>query len=68
MKANEPEWTEKLIGLDASDAREFLDVDGWTLRVVKRDGMITIATQDYRSNRLNVEVVDNTITKVIGVG
>jgi hypothetical protein len=41
---------------------------GWELRVVQRDGESLAATDDFRSNRVNVAVVDGVITAVVSIG
>ena len=63
-----PEWCAKLIGLDVNDAKEFLAVDDWVLRVVKRDGQVSVVTRDYRTDRVNVEVEAGVIVKVKSIG
>lgn len=52
-----------LIGLVESAAFEFVQEHGFTPRIVARDGNHFICTQDYRTDRVNLTVVDNKVTR-----
>lgn len=53
-----------LVGLSLVDARTVAEANGFALRVVSRDGKRGMVTQDYRTDRINVSVVDDKVTKV----
>jgi hypothetical protein len=60
--------TDVLVGLSEDDAEEAADEQGWTIRVVVRDGEDLPATMDFRPERVNVEVTDGEVTAVVSVG
>jgi hypothetical protein len=51
-------------GLLADMAREY----GVEMRVVERDGEPLLVTEDYRTDRINVVVVDGTVVAIDGIG
>lgn len=57
-----------LVGLDEAAAEPAAVENGWTIRVVVRDGEDLPATMDYRYNRVNVEVADGAVVAVISIG
>lgn len=59
---------EKLIGMTPSKARQSLEEEGKSLRVRVKDGQHLIGTCDFNTDRLNVEIKNNTIVKVLGFG
>ena len=59
---------EVLVGLSEDEAEEAAAEEGWTVRVVTRDGEDLAATMDFRPNRVNVEVTDGEVTDVVSVG
>lgn len=58
----------ELVGLYFEQAEAVVRKDGYSLRPVKVNGSHCMITRDYRTNRINVEVVDEKITAVTGVG
>lgn len=57
-----------LIGKKIDDARTMADRYDYVIRLVKRNGVALVCTCDYRTNRINVEIVDDVVTKVRGIG
>jgi serine-aspartate repeat-containing protein C/D/E len=57
-----------LVGLTEDEAEEAAAEQGWTVRVVVRDGEDLPATMDFRPNRVNVEVTDDEVTEVVSIG
>jgi hypothetical protein len=58
---------EDLVGYTVEEAR-FLLLPAKTIRVIRKDGEPCICTQDVKPNRVNVEVENGKISKVVGVG
>lgn len=57
-----------LIGLTTKQARKYAQKHGWNLRILKNDGVDTARTHDYKSNRVNVEVILDKVYDILGVG
>ncbi len=53
---------ESLVGLSETDALELAKANGWEVRVVSRDGVDEAVTMDYRMDRVNLTIVDDTVT------
>ncbi len=53
-----------LVGLSETDAEAAAIAQGWTLRVVERDGQGQSVTDDYRTDRVNVVITDGVVTAV----
>jgi len=53
---------EGLIGLSESAALDTAKANGWEVRVVSRDGEDFAVTEDYRMDRVNLTIVDDTVT------
>jgi len=51
------------IGLTVKEAAERAKDEGFTFRVVKKDGINFLGTCDLRFDRLNFEIENNKITK-----
>ncbi|MFA5024191.1 MAG: hypothetical protein WC523_04505 [Patescibacteria group bacterium] len=62
------EYIKKFKDLNINDAEEFAKMSDLTIRITKKDGLRLIVTRDYRINRVNVEVKDDVIIKVMGIG
>lgn len=58
-------YEDHLIGKDLLYARSLVQIYGKSIRVTKRDGRTTIITEDINPNRINVEIENAMITKVI---
>lgn len=56
------------VGMTIEAAREFFKEHGYTVRVSNKDGLATIGTRDYRTDRVNVATVDGIVTEIRGVG
>jgi hypothetical protein len=52
------------IGLILEEAQEVAKVNGFSTRIVEKDGTALFVTMDLRNNRLNFRVRDNKITDV----
>lgn len=57
-----------LIGLKVKKARKYCEKHGWVLRVVLCDGKECHRSADYKSNRINVQVIDDIIYDIFEVG
>ena len=57
-----------VVGLSEADAEAAAAEEGWTIRVVRRDGEDLPATMDLRPERVNVEVTDGEVTAVVSIG
>ncbi len=65
---------ESIIGMSVEDAKVFVESISYSgtthymMRIVKEDGENLITTMDCRLFRLNVETVDNKISKLESIG
>lgn len=57
-----------LVGESLDAATETVEAQGCGIRVVIKDGKPLAATQDFRPDRINVEVTDGEIEKIIDIG
>lgn len=57
-----------LIGLRVKKARKYCEKHGWTLRVKIADGKPCLINNDVKSNRINVEVLNDEIYDILEVG
>lgn len=62
---NKLEQYNNLIGLTLEEAEK---ISGKDIRPRKVDGKSMVGTVDYRLTRLNVEIENNKITKILGLG
>ena len=53
---------EALVGMTEEDATTAITLAQWTARVVARDGEQFAVTMDYRTDRVNLEIVDGVVT------
>jgi hypothetical protein len=58
---------QQLLGLPEAEATRVAMVNGWQVRIAARDGEFFMLTQDYSSNRVNLNV-ENRIVIAITVG
>jgi hypothetical protein len=58
---------DRLEGKRMGRARRLAARHDCTVRVVKRDGVPLVVTEDYRPDRINVVVRDNRVVRVRGV-
>jgi hypothetical protein len=67
-----PVSEDEIVGATVEDASAALEAEGWTLRVVERDGEPQAATMDLVPTRVNVatstESGTETVTAVVNVG
>jgi hypothetical protein len=59
---------EDVVGMDVSSAESALADLGYEMRIVRLDGEDLAVTMDYREDRVNVEVEDDTVVAVQGIG
>ncbi len=65
---------ESIIGMSIEDAKKFVESISYSgttyyiMRIVKKDGKNLMTTMDCRCYRLNVETVDNKISKLESIG
>lgn len=67
VKAERPRFLKicnKIIGSSYALAIASARVDGYRVRLAKRDGVSMLLTQDFDINRLNVEVKDDNVVAV----
>lgn len=55
---------ESLVGMPEMVATDLAQREGWVVRVVRRDGERMVVTQDFVSNRVNLEIDGGTVTAV----
>jgi hypothetical protein len=48
--------------MTAQEAQAAVEAEGLTYRVLSEDGQENAVTADYRSDRINVEIEDGTVT------
>jgi hypothetical protein len=53
---------EALVGMTEADAIAVIEEQGWTSRISARDGEYFALTMDFRSDRVNLEIVDGVVT------
>jgi hypothetical protein len=51
-----------------ADAEAAVTAEGWSFRVVRRDGEDLAATMDFQPDRVNVDVEDGTVVAVTSIG
>ena len=52
-----------VIGMSESEAIAAIEAEGYVARVVARDGEYFMVTEDYSVTRINLVVVDDTVTE-----
>jgi hypothetical protein len=62
-----PISTDDIVGKSLGQAKKYLLPSGMILRVVKQDGIEFYVTQDYRTDRVNVDVMKGIIVGIRGV-
>lgn len=55
---------DSLVGKPEREAIEALKSSGWTVRIRSRDGEFFMGTEDMRTDRANIHIVDGQITKI----
>jgi len=68
MKERTPLDDLDILGLDIKKARKYCEKRGWQLRVVRCDGKECLGDFSYKSNRLNVETLDDKVYDIVEVG
>ena len=58
----------RLVGKTVRRARRLARRHDCFVRVVKRDGVLLIVTQDFQPYRINVAVRDHVVKRVVGIG
>lgn len=56
----------KLTGMDFKEAKKILEEKGFSIRISNEDGINMWGTMDIRPDRVNVDVKNGKITKVLG--
>lgn len=62
------EEAQQLVGLDEDEAAKVAAGNGWTMRVVERDGESLMVTTDWVDNRVNVAVDSGKVSAVSSIG
>lgn len=57
-----------IIGLKENKARKYAQKHGWNMRTILRDNILTQQDGNYKSNRLNVIVEQDSVVDIDGVG
>ncbi|HEY7628436.1 MAG TPA: hypothetical protein VH761_15295 [Ilumatobacteraceae bacterium] len=57
-----------VVGYCLADAQKIADTFGYTIRVVREDGVDLEATADYSETRINVAVENGAVTEVVSMG
>lgn len=64
-----PDFDESIIvGLSFDEAAEAAEAEGFVLRIAIEDGEDQVLTMDFVTNRVNVEVDDGTVVRVVSQG
>ena len=63
-----PKEAEVLVGMSELAAEAKSLEEGWTVRVLERDGEMQVATNDFNPTRINVTVVKGEITEIQSIG
>jgi hypothetical protein len=65
-----PGWesAQPLVGLTEDEATKVAEGNGWTVRVVRIDGVDQAATDDFIETRVNVAVEGGTVTEIVSFG
>ena len=64
----DPAAAEILVGLPEAEAAKVAEENGWTLRVVRADGVDFIVTLEYLPARVNVELTAGVVTAIVSIG
>lgn len=64
----DPAAAEILLGLAEDEAAKVAEEQGWTIRVVRADGVDFAVTADYVTNRVNVELTKGIVTAIVSIG
>lgn len=56
--------SQMVVGMDKSQAVQFIKESGFSARIIREDGESFIVTKDYRLDRMNLEIKDG---KVLGL-
>lgn len=56
------------IGHDINEVKQEASRTGWSIRIMKQDGKNCMGTCDYIPSRINVEVKDDKVVEVFGIG
>ena len=59
---------DEIVGLNPKEASQIVKDNGLIFRIVNTNGVASIVTRDYKINRINVQVDNNEVTKVISIG
>ena len=65
-----PGWesAEQLVGLTEAEAAKVVEGNGWTMRVVRIDGVDQPVTADFSETRVNVAVDGDMVTEIVSFG
>lgn len=58
----------KLINKSIAEARDYAEKIGMTIRVSKENGETLMGTCDYNTLRINVEIKNGIIIKILSIG
>jgi hypothetical protein len=57
------DFLKSLIGKTETRARDLVKAQGMTFRITMKDGSHYVITMDYRTDRVNIHLVDNKVIK-----
>ena len=57
-----------LIGKSETEAQQYTEDRGLTMRVTKRDGKAYATTMEFKAERVNVAVDKDVVTEILGRG
>jgi hypothetical protein len=60
--------TSRLVGKEETEASQICENSGHKMRVMSKDGESYLVTCDYRTDRINVNVIDGKISSISGIG
>lgn len=57
-----------IIGKTVAEANTACESNGYTMRIMEKDGQPLMGTCDLRSNRVNVAVLNGNVIRLQGIG
>ena len=64
LEEKEEALSKSLVGATIEEATAELEKDGWQIRICSEDGEQYMLTCDYRTDRVNLDLVSGKITNV----
>lgn len=62
------EILEEIIGLPPTEASKIVREEGFSFRIMVKDGLKFLSQSDYLPTRINVKVDQNEVTEILSIG